>query len=90
MKNIYSPSRDCQFFLSLPILQEHELVEAQETSKSAKAAYEKFSTEAAQHAAEIEKLESLKDEKLAGYKQRKAESDAANSRAASLWAEAKK
>ncbi len=65
-------------------------MEAQETSKSAKAAYEKFSAEASQHAAEIEKLESLKDEKLAGYKQRKAESDAANSRAASLWAEAKK
>lgn len=69
---------------------EHELVEAQETSKSARAAYEKFSAEASQHAAEIEKLEVLKDEKLAGYKQRKAESDAANSRAASLWAEAKK
>ena len=46
--------------------QEHELVEAQETSKSAKAAYEKFSSEAADHAKQIEGLERLKDEKLAG------------------------
>lgn len=41
-------------------------MEAQETSKAAKMAYEKFSAEAAQHAKQIEGLEALKEEKLAG------------------------
>ena len=41
-------------------------MEAQETSKAAKLAYEKFSAEAAEHAKHIDSLESLKEEKLAG------------------------
>ncbi len=48
------------------MFQERELVEAQETSKAAKAAYEKFSAEANSHAKEIEKLLALKEEKFAG------------------------
>lgn len=41
-------------------------MEAQETSKSAKIAYEKFSAEAASHAKEVERLEALKEEKFIG------------------------
>jgi len=41
-------------------------VEAQESSKAAKIAYEKFSKEADSHAKEIEKFMALKDEKFAG------------------------
>jgi chromosome segregation ATPase len=69
---------------------ERELVEAQETSKAAKAAYEKFSAEANSHAKEIEKLLALKEEKFAGYQERKHDSDTANARANSMWEEAKK
>lgn len=69
---------------------ERELVEVQESSKAAKLAYEKFSAEADSHAKEIEKQMALKDEKYAGYQERKHESDVANTRANAMWEEAKK
>jgi chromosome segregation ATPase len=69
---------------------ERQYTEAQESSKTAKAAYEKFLGEANAADAAYKKALSEKERKVATYSQTKQEAELANARATDMWNQAKK
>lgn len=69
---------------------EHQLTEAQQSSKAAKAAYEKFMSQANEADAEYKKALAEKERKLSTYNENKQAAELANARATEMWNQAKK